>query len=82
MGREQYYTGTHAFLPAAEWLRGYGRPQFGADLLAGVTLAAYLLPAAIGDASLVRLPPEAGPRLTKPTNDRSRRAGIALNSRR
>jgi MFS superfamily sulfate permease-like transporter len=44
------------FLPAKEWLRGYGRPQFGADLLAGVTLAAYLLPAAIGDSSLARVP--------------------------
>ena len=43
------------FLPAKEWLRRYGRPQFGADLLAGVTLAAYLLPAAIGDSSLARV---------------------------
>jgi high affinity sulfate transporter 1 len=30
------------------------------DLVAGVTLAAYLLPAAIGDASLAGLPPESG----------------------
>jgi high affinity sulfate transporter 1 len=30
------------------------------DLLAGITLAAYLLPAALGDASLANLPPEAG----------------------
>src|SRR5204863_9676069 len=31
-----------------------------ADLVAGVTLAAYVLPAAIGDASLAGLPPQAG----------------------
>ncbi|MDH5339674.1 MAG: SulP family inorganic anion transporter, partial [Rubrivivax sp.] len=30
------------------------------DLVAGVTLAAYLLPAALGDASLANLPPQAG----------------------
>jgi high affinity sulfate transporter 1 len=43
-----------AWLPAyrAEWIRG--------DLVAGLTLAAYLLPAGIGDASLAGLPPEAG----------------------
>ena len=35
-----------------EWLRG--------DLVAGLVLAAYLLPAGLGDASLAGLPPEAG----------------------
>jgi high affinity sulfate transporter 1 len=42
------------------WLRGYGLGVLRADLVAGVTLAAYMLPAAIGDASLANLPPEAG----------------------
>ena len=46
--------------PAAEWLRSYHRAWFRLDLLAGITLAAYLLPAALGDASLANLPPEAG----------------------
>src|SRR6476659_9611703 len=46
--------------PAAEWLRSYQRAWFKLDLLAGVTLAAYLLPAALGDASLANLPPEVG----------------------
>src|SRR4029077_3897091 len=46
--------------PAAEWLRSYRRAWFRLDLLAGITLAAYLLPAALGDASLANLPPEAG----------------------
>src|SRR5262245_12132052 len=31
-----------------------------ADMAAGITLAAYLLPAGLGDASLAGLPPEAG----------------------
>jgi MFS superfamily sulfate permease-like transporter len=30
------------------------------DLIAGITLAAYLLPSGLGDASLANLPPEAG----------------------
>src|SRR5438876_12007258 len=46
--------------PAVTWLRNYHRGWFRLDLLAGTTLAAYLLPAASGDASLARLPPQAG----------------------
>ena len=48
------------WLPALKWMRAYSLPYFRADLIAGVTLAAYLLPAGIGDASLANLPPEAG----------------------
>ena len=48
------------FLPALTWLRSYDRSWLRADVIAGVTLAAYLLPAGIGDASLANLPPEAG----------------------
>lgn len=47
-------------LPALNWLRTYQPAWFRADLVAGVTLAAYLLPAALGDASLANLPPQAG----------------------
>ncbi|OAI41089.1 DNA repair protein [Verrucomicrobia bacterium SCGC AG-212-E04] len=47
-------------VPAAKWLREYNGRSAAADLTAGVTLAAYLLPAALGDASLAGLPPEAG----------------------
>lgn len=43
-----------------QWLRHYEPGWFRADLAAGVTLAAYLLPAGLGDASLAGLPPEAG----------------------
>jgi high affinity sulfate transporter 1 len=42
------------------WLRQYRRDWLGADLVAGLTLAAYAVPAAIGDASLANLPPQAG----------------------
>jgi SulP family sulfate permease len=47
-------------IPAAEWLPGYQRSWFRLDFSAGITLAAYLLPAALGDASLANLPPETG----------------------
>ena len=47
-------------VPAARWLRSYKPAWFRADLVAGITLAAYLLPAGLGDASLANLPPEAG----------------------
>ena len=42
------------------WFSGYAPAWLRADLIAGITLAAYLLPAAIGDASLANLPPETG----------------------
>src|SRR5499427_4524715 len=47
-------------IPALSWLRTYDRSWLRGDIFAAVTLAAYLLPAALGDASLARLPPEAG----------------------
>ena len=50
----------HGMIPAACWLRGYKPRWFRFDLAAGVTLAAYVLPAALGDASLAGLPPQAG----------------------
>jgi len=43
-----------------DWIRSLDRKGVRADLIAGLTLAAYLLPAALGDASLANLPPEAG----------------------
>ena len=45
---------------AATWLRTYDRTWLRSDVTAGITLAAYVLPAAIGDASLAGLPPQAG----------------------
>ena len=48
------------WIPAFTWLRAYDRTWLRGDVVAGVTLAAYLLPAALGDASLANLRPEAG----------------------
>ena len=47
-------------VPAVTWLRAYQRGWLRRDVVAGITLAAYLLPAGLGDASLANLPPEAG----------------------
>ncbi len=46
--------------PAISWLRRYERGWFRPDVAAGVTLAAYLLPSALADASLAGLPAQAG----------------------
>ncbi|MHC1764521.1 MAG: SulP family inorganic anion transporter [Verrucomicrobiia bacterium] len=48
------------WLPALGWLRTYERGWLKGDVVAGITLAAYLLPAGIADASLANLPPQAG----------------------
>ena len=48
------------WVPALTWLRSYQPGWLRGDVAAGVTLAAYLLPAGIGDASLAGLPPQAG----------------------
>jgi high affinity sulfate transporter 1 len=47
-------------LPGLRLLREYQVGWLRGDVIAGVVLAAYLIPAGIGDASLANLPPEAG----------------------
>lgn len=47
-------------IPAVAWLREYQPAWLRGDLVAGITLGAYLLPAGLGDASLANLPPQAG----------------------
>lgn len=42
------------------WLKRYQPGWLRGDVAAGITLAAYLLPAALGDATLAGLPPQAG----------------------
>jgi high affinity sulfate transporter 1 len=49
-----------AWVPSIGWLREYRLGVFRADVVAGITLAAYLIPAGMGDASLAGLSPEAG----------------------
>jgi sulfate permease, SulP family len=51
---------SYNIFPALTWLRAYQPKWLRADLVAGVTLAAYLMPAGLADASLANLPPEAG----------------------
>jgi sulfate permease, SulP family len=48
------------WIPAFGWLQSYQPGWLRGDVVAGITLAAYLLPAGLGDASLANLPPEAG----------------------
>ena len=47
-------------IPALTWLRTYDKTWLRGDVVAGITLAAYLVPAGLGDATLANLPPEAG----------------------
>ena len=47
-------------LPGLRLLRRYQRGWLRGDVVAGVVLAAYVLPSGIGAASLAGLPPEAG----------------------
>ena len=48
------------WIPAVGWLRNYDKDWLRGDIVAGITLAAYLLPSGLGDASLANLPPQAG----------------------
>jgi len=60
---ESHHTVGHRLydvLPALTWLRSYQSNWLRADLIAAVTLAAYLMPAGLADASLANLPAEAG----------------------
>lgn len=43
-----------------QWFCGYNKDVLQGDLFAALMLAAYLLPAGLGDASLANLPPESG----------------------
>jgi sulfate permease, SulP family len=53
-------TGCARWMPALGWLRSYQPAWLRGDVVAGLTLAAYLLPSGIADASLASLPAEAG----------------------
>ena len=47
-------------VPAARWLAEYRRTWLRADLVAGVTLAAYAIPVSLAYAGLAGLPPQVG----------------------
>jgi hypothetical protein len=59
--------------PALTWLRHYDKSWLRGDVVAGITLAAYLLPAGLGDASLAGQPAPA----LRQFSHRSRRHHIA-----
>jgi high affinity sulfate transporter 1 len=52
--------GWGAILPPVRWLAEYERRWLAADLVAGVTLAAYAIPVSLAYAGLAGLPPEVG----------------------
>jgi SulP family sulfate permease len=49
-----------SWLPVFSWKGEYQEGWLRNDVVAAITLAAYLIPAALGDASLANLPPQAG----------------------
>lgn len=48
------------WLPVFAWQGSYQKSWLRGDFVAAITLAAYLIPAGLGDASLANLPPQAG----------------------
>lgn len=59
-GASHNYQAAHSWLPARGWLTAYDLSWLRGDVVASITLAAYLIPSALGDASLANLPPQAG----------------------
>jgi MFS superfamily sulfate permease-like transporter len=49
-----------ALFPPAQWLPAYQARWLGADLVAGITLAAYAIPVSLAYAGLAGLPPQVG----------------------
>lgn len=47
-------------LPIADWIRGYSLRQFGPDGVAGLSLAAFVIPESLAYATLAGLPPVSG----------------------
>jgi len=59
-GTSEAAAGWKAFFPPAQWLPIYERRWLGADLVAGITLAAYAIPVSLAYAALAGLPPQVG----------------------
>jgi SulP family sulfate permease len=53
-------SGWRSLLPPAQWLSGYQAQWLRADVIAGITLAAYAIPVSMAYASLAGLPPHHG----------------------
>jgi sulfate permease, SulP family len=52
--------GWRSLLPAAQWLSGYRTRWLAADVIAGITLAAYAIPISMAYAALAGLAPQHG----------------------
>jgi high affinity sulfate transporter 1 len=50
----------HAWIPALGWIRTYGGKRLRLDLIAGLSLAAFVIPESLAYASLAQLPPVTG----------------------
>jgi MFS superfamily sulfate permease-like transporter len=48
------------WVPALRWMPTYTTTQFGPDLIAGLSLAAFVIPESLAYASLAQLPPVTG----------------------
>ncbi|GEM_PF-42062 len=48
------------YIPSIKWLSEYSLSVFGADAIAGITLAAYAIPVSLAYATLAGLPPQYG----------------------
>jgi len=59
-GNSDAPAGWKAFFPPAQWLPAYESRWLGADLVAGITLAAYAIPVSLAYAGLAGLPPQVG----------------------
>jgi SulP family sulfate permease len=59
-GNSDAAIGWKAFFPPAQWLPTYQGRWLRADLVAGITLAAYAIPVSLAYAALAGLPPQVG----------------------
>jgi hypothetical protein len=50
----------HAWIPASGWIRTYSGRRLRLDLIAGLSLAAFVIPESLAYASLAQLPPVTG----------------------
>ena len=53
-------SGISRYVPFVRWIRSYGAEYLQKDIIAGITLAAYLIPVGIAYASLAGLSPQTG----------------------
>jgi sulfate permease, SulP family len=57
---KQYLTSSARWIPAVRWIGSYTTKRFGIDLVAGLSLAAFVIPESLAYASLAQLPPVTG----------------------